>query len=70
MILKKVMDLFLLRKLKRLINILAKMTVNNLPVEQLKNIEDYLVNVLNINAVSFEYRELLGALLDAIQNIK
>jgi major membrane immunogen (membrane-anchored lipoprotein) len=49
---------------------LAKMTVNNLPVEQLKNIEDYLVNVLNINAVSFEYRELLGALLDAIQNIK
>ena len=49
---------------------LAKMTINDLPLDQLSNIEDYLINALNCDAVSYEYRESLDALLKGIQNKK
>lgn len=50
--------------------VLANMTINDLPLDQLSNIEDYLINALNCESVSYEYRESLDALLKSIQNKK
>lgn len=50
--------------------VLAKMTINDLPLDQLSNIEDYLINAFNFESVSCEYRQSLDALLKDIQNKK
>ncbi len=46
---------------------LSKITINDLPFDQLKNVEDYLLVVLNSGSVSFEYRGNLDGLLKDIE---